>query len=110
MDMPAPWSPKLFVNKEKYYSLLPGGRKTVFYKKCKVEYFAEGVVAKGRVDGLTKRITIYDDYKRLIVKEIRSFFTGRRDKLRMRRRFPYEFKTVEHFDSSEKSNYWKCMV
>lgn len=110
LDMPPPWSPKLFISKEKYHMLMPGGSKTIFYKKCKVELFAECHIANGRVDGLVKRITIFHDYKRLIVKEIRSYFEGRRDKLKLRRRFPYEFKTIEHYDPSDKYNYWKTMV
>lgn len=41
LDMPPPWSPKLFVDKEKFIELCPKGEKTLFYKKCKVEFFAE---------------------------------------------------------------------
>lgn len=79
LDMPPPWSPKLFINKEKYYMLCPNGAKTVFYKKVKVEYFADCYIVNGRVDGLVKRVTIYEDWKRLITREIRSFFNSRRD-------------------------------
>jgi len=39
--MPPPWSPKLFVNKDKFIDLCPNGEKTVFYKKCKVDFYAE---------------------------------------------------------------------
>lgn len=110
LDMPGPWSPKLFINKEKYYQLCPNGAKTVFYKKCKVEYYADCYISNGRVDGLTKRVTIFEDFKRLITREVRSHFNSRRDKLKLRRRFPYKFKTVEHYDPSDKYNYWKTMV
>ena len=41
LDMPPPWSPKLFVDKEKFIELCPKGEKTVFYKKCKVEFYAD---------------------------------------------------------------------
>lgn len=41
LDMPPPWSPKLFVNKDKFLDLCPNGEKTVFYKKCKVDFYAE---------------------------------------------------------------------
>lgn len=47
-------------------------------------------------------MTIYEDYKRLITKEVRSFYKYRKDKLIIRRRMPYEFKTIEHYESSEK--------
>lgn len=41
LDMPPPWSPKLFVNKDKFLDLCPNGEKTVFYKKCKVDFYSE---------------------------------------------------------------------
>jgi len=59
---------------------------------------------------MVKRVTIYEDYKRLITKEIRSEFRNRKDKLILRRRFPYQFKLIEHYESSEKSYYWKKLV
>ena len=39
--MPPPWSPKLFVSKEKFLELCKSGEKTAFYKKCKVEFFSD---------------------------------------------------------------------
>ena len=41
LDMPPPWSPKLFVDKAKFVELCPKGEKTTFYKKCKVEFYAD---------------------------------------------------------------------
>ena len=41
LDMPPPWSPKLFINKDKFYDQCPNGEKTSFYRKCKVEIFSE---------------------------------------------------------------------
>lgn len=41
LDMPPPWSPKLFIDKDKFKESCPNGEKTVFYKKCKVDFFAE---------------------------------------------------------------------
>ena len=85
LDMPPPWSPKLFVNKDKFLDLCPNGEKTVFYKKCKVDFFSEC----SQVDGLVRRVIIYKDFKRLIVDEIRSYYKNRKDNLVLRRRFPY---------------------
>ena len=34
LDMPPSWSPKLYIDKEKFLNLCPNGEKTVFYKKC----------------------------------------------------------------------------
>jgi hypothetical protein len=43
------------------------------------------------------RITIYDDYKRLKILESREFYEARSDKLVLRRKFPFEFKTEEEY-------------
>ena len=106
LDMPPPWAPKLYLDKDKFLNLCPLGEKTVFYKKCRVDFYAPCT----QVDGLVKKISIYQDFKRLILLESRSYFENRRDMLRLRRVFPYEFKLVEHYDSSEVTNYWKKMI
>jgi hypothetical protein len=106
LDMPPSWSPKLFISKDKYGDICAKGEKCVFYEKCKVEFFSDCK----QVDGLVQRITIYEDYKKLIKKEVRSFYKYRRDKLVLRRRFPYSFKTVEHYEQSDKTHNWKKMV
>ena len=104
--MPPPWSPQLFVNKDAFDLGVPNGIKTVFYKKCRVDFFSECT----QIDGIVKRITLYEDYKRLITKEIRCYYQNRVDKLLVRRRFPYEFKLIEHYESYEKSHYWKKLI
>lgn len=106
LDMPPPWSPKLIVSKDKFGEVCPKGAKTLFYSKCKVEFFSDCK----EFDGLVKRLTLYEDYKKLIIKEIRSEFRNRRDKLTMRRRFPYKFKTIEHYDSSAESFYTRKII
>jgi len=55
LDMPPPWSPKLMVSKEKFGEVCSKGAKTLFYSKCKVEFFSDC----REVDGLIKRVTIY---------------------------------------------------
>lgn len=105
LDMPPPWSPKLIVDKEKFSEGVKNGAKTLFYKKCKVEYFSECK----QVDGLVKRISLYEDYRRTMIKEIRSHYSNRKDKLVVRRRFPYEFKLIEHFESVG-PQHWKKMI
>lgn len=93
LDMPPPWSPKLVIDKEKFAEGVKNGAKTVFYKKCKVDFYSECK----QVDGLVKRVTLYEDYRRIITKEIRSYYSNRKDRLVVRRRFPYSFKLIEHF-------------
>lgn len=41
LDMPPAWCPKLFVNKDNFLDLCPNGEKSIFYKKCRVDFFAE---------------------------------------------------------------------
>lgn len=106
LDMPPAWSPKLFVNKDQFLDLCPNGEKTVFYKFCKVDFYSDC----SQVDGMIKRVTVFEDYKRLMTREIRSFYANRRDKLILRRRFPYQFKLIEHYESSDKSYYWKKLI
>lgn len=106
LDMPPPWSPKMIVLPEKFSDGTKGGGKTLFYKKCKVDFYPECK----QVDGLVKRISLYEDYKRLIVKEIRSYYACRKDKLLVRRRFPYKFKLCEHYESSSSNYHWKKLI
>lgn len=106
LDMPPPWSPKLCVLPEKFHDRTKGGGKTLYYKRCKVDFYPQNK----QVDGLIKRIYLYSDYKRLINIEIRSYYSCRKDNLTLRRRFPYKFKTVEHFLSSAVSFHWKKLV
>jgi hypothetical protein len=45
----------------------------------------------------------------LIVNEIRSHYACRIDKLKVRRRFPYQFKLIEHYESQE-DTHWKKLI
>jgi hypothetical protein len=105
LDMPPAWSPKLHLNKDKFNDRCPNGEKTVFYDHCKVDFYSECK----QPDGLVKRITLYKDYNRLIVDEVRSEYACRVDKLKVRRRFPYQFKLVEHYESQE-DTHWKKLI
>jgi len=41
---------------------------------------------------------------------VRTYYQNRLDRLRLRIKYPYEYKLVEYFDPDEKYNYWKKMV
>ncbi|CAD8046319.1 unnamed protein product [Paramecium sonneborni] len=99
LDMPPPWPPKMFIDKEAFLKGTPLGESTVFYKKCKIDSYAP---YSQELDGLVQRFTIYQDYKRLKVHEIRYFYKHRSDKLVLKRRFPYEFKTIEEYEPGNK--------
>ena len=92
-DLPPSWCPKLKIDRETYSKKCPMGEKTLFYERCKVEYYAE----YSQFDGLVMCLTYYHDYKRQVVKEIRWIYSRRLDKLTIRRRFPLEYKTVEDY-------------
>lgn len=62
------------------------------------------------MDGLVKKITIYKDYKCLIIQEIRMYYSNWIDKLYLWIRYPYEYKLVEYYHPLEKFNYWKKMI
>ena len=102
LDMPPPWPPKIIVDYDAYVKGTPLGETMTLFSKCKVEKFAE----YSQIDGLVKKITIYHDYKRLLLKELRYIFLHRTDKLKMRRRFPFEFKTTEYYEPG-KAPHWK---
>ena len=109
LDMPPPWSPKLYIEKEKFSEGVKDGAKTVFYKKCRVDFYSECHA----VDGLVKKVTLYEDYRRIITKEIRCYFKNRKDRLVVRRRFPFEFKKIEHYESSgpvQDATHWKKII
>ena len=106
LDMPPPWSRKLYINREAFLNLCPNGEKTTFYKKCRVDEYAPCT----QVDGLVKRVVLFHDYKCLITNETRYYYKNRKDKLHMRIRYPYEFKLVEYYEPSDKTNYWKKLV
>jgi hypothetical protein len=93
LDLPPSWSPKLRIDRDAFDKLCPLGEKTIFYVKSKVDMYAD----YKQPDGLVLRVTYYKDYKRHIIEEIRSFYRHRRDKLVLKRRFPFEFKTIEEY-------------
>lgn len=106
LDMPPPWPPKLYIDKESFLKLSPLGETQVFYKKSRVDNYAPYT----QQDGLVQRITFYDDYKRLKVQEIRYFYQHRSDKLSIRRRFPFEFKAIEEYEPGKIPQHWKKVM
>ena len=98
MDMPPAWPPKLFIDKEDFLRGSPMGEVTRYYIKSRVDLYTDYT----QIDGQVKRLTLYEDYKRIIVREIRYLYNHRRDNLRLRRRFPFEFKTIDHYIKNNK--------
>ena len=106
LDMPPPWCPKLHIDRDAFAKRCPSGERTTFYERWKVDQYAEYT----ECDGLVQRFTIFKDYRRQEVKEVRSFFAHRTDKLMVRRRFPYEFRTVEDYAPGRSPMHWRQIV
>ena len=58
---------------------------------------------------MVTRKTSYHDYKRHIIEEIKCIYAHRADKLVIRTRYPYEFKTVEEYAPGKKLSTGKGM-
>lgn len=71
---------------------------TRFYRKSRVDFYTK----YSQIDGMTKRIVFFDDFNRMLVREVRCIYECRRNNLVMRRRFPMEFKTLEYYNPNNK--------
>lgn len=87
------------------------GEISKFYCRARVDYYGPYV----QVDGLIERVTFFEDYKRIKVKEIRYFYYSSiiimlgSDKLVQKNRFPFEFKTIELYEPGRPSN-WRQVI
>ncbi|CAM9226675.1 unnamed protein product [Heterosigma akashiwo] len=94
LDMPPSWVAKLVIDRDLFLLRYPpDGQRTVFYRRAKLELFAETV----HDTCLAKRLTLYKDARLTVAKEVREYFTHRLDLLHTRSRFPLEGRTVEDF-------------
>ncbi|XP_024880776.1 dynein regulatory complex subunit 7, partial [Temnothorax curvispinosus] len=59
LDMPASYVNEIRIYSSDFERRYPRGGKTILYKKAKVELYAPYV----RADGLTQRVTVYEDYE-----------------------------------------------
>lgn len=92
--MPPPWPPKVYIDKEAFLKGTPLGEDTIFFNKIKIDIYAP----YSQEDGLVQKIILYEDYKRLKIKEIRYFYQHRSDKLVIKRKYPFQFKVVQDYD------------
>lgn len=101
--MPPPWPPKVYIDKEAFLKGTPLGEDTIFFNKIKIDIYApySQVLYNYNIlqeDGLVQKIILYEDYKRLKIKEIRYFYQHRSDKLVIKRKYPFQFKVVQDYD------------
>jgi len=94
--MPPPWCPFLRIPQSVFNTRFGGKKheKVVLYKRAKHEMFPKHAHA----EGLTSRVTLYDDDDYTIPIETREEFCARSDKLASRVRRPLEGLTTSFFD------------
>ena len=56
LDMPPPWSPKIYIEKDKFLKGTPLGQQTTFFIKMKIDKYAE----YSQPDGLVLKYTLFD--------------------------------------------------
>lgn len=93
LDKPLSWVPRIDIDQETFYKKCKTGKYTKFYKKVEVDFYSD----YNEHDGLIQRVTLFEDYARLIAKEIKQYYKNRADNLYLRRRFPFEFKTIDYY-------------
>jgi hypothetical protein len=94
IQVPCRWVPPFEADSSIFKQKFSKGRRHDFYKRVQVERFSEN----NQADNLVKRVSIYADYSRIYLTEVRSYYINRTDNLRLKRDFPFSFKSVESFD------------
>ena len=56
LDMPPPWSPKIYIEKDRFITGTPLGESTTFYIKTKVEKYSD----YNQPDGLVLKYTLFE--------------------------------------------------
>ncbi|KFO93467.1 Coiled-coil domain-containing protein lobo, partial [Buceros rhinoceros silvestris] len=79
-DMPLSWVAPIQIPLREFESRYSQGRKVILYKKAKLEKWAP--YRNG--NGLVKRLTVYADFDRTEVVEVREWFENRQDRLDVR--------------------------
>ena len=74
LDMPPPWSPKIYIEKDNFLRGTPLGETTTFFIKVKVEKYAD----YSQPDGLIMKYTLYEV---IFVSKFRTIKRLRLDKL-----------------------------
>ncbi|CAK8692243.1 unnamed protein product [Clavelina lepadiformis] len=80
LDMPAPWVRPINVTEKQNETRCPSGKKTILYKKAKLEKYSNYLMK----DGLVKRLSVYENNELTTLKKVQEWFGNREDKLTMR--------------------------
>ncbi|XP_039619776.1 dynein regulatory complex subunit 7 isoform X2 [Polypterus senegalus] len=92
-EMPSSWVRKIEISPKEIKLRCPGGRKVIKYKKAKLEKFSPYMMS----DGLTMRLTTYQDIECTSVVEVREWFSHRQDHLEERKLKKETGVTTEYF-------------
>ncbi|KAL5464124.1 hypothetical protein EMCRGX_G033091 [Ephydatia muelleri] len=79
-QLPHSWVTPIHISPRDLENRCPHGKKTILYKKAKLEKFAEYL----NQDGLVTKLTIYNDSARTEKVKVNSYFTHRNDRLQTR--------------------------
>ncbi|RDD44284.1 Dynein regulatory complex subunit 7 [Trichoplax sp. H2] len=80
IDLPPVWIEAIEISRTEYQTRSPQGKKTILYKRAKLEKFAEYLVR----DGLITKLSIFDDIEMKNVLKTKEWFKHRKDKLNLR--------------------------
>lgn len=95
LDAPMSWCSEAQVMRELYRNRYPKGKKLINYYKCTVHKYDDYYPG---ADGLTLKITEFEDEACTEPREIRETFAHRKDKLIARRTFSREGRVQEIFE------------
>ncbi|XP_071962166.1 dynein regulatory complex subunit 7-like [Antedon mediterranea] len=80
LDMPPSWVSPINLTLKQFQSRCPKGKKTILYKRSKLEKFARYLMD----DGLITRLSIYHDREMKELIQVKEWYAHRADKLDMR--------------------------
>ncbi|XP_066281763.1 dynein regulatory complex subunit 7-like [Branchiostoma lanceolatum] len=80
LEMPPSWVHPILVTPKEYETRCPLGKKTILYKKARLEKFARYLLK----DGMITKLSVYDDYELKNLVSVKEWFVNRQDKLELR--------------------------
>ena len=92
-ELPPSWLLPLDISERDFETRLPKGKKSILYKKCRLDKFAPYT----NPDALVGRLTLYGDISLSTQLEIREWYQFRMDKLQRRTRYVTSLKIKEEF-------------
>lgn len=93
VDLPPSWVDEIQISPKEFKTRCPNGKRTIIYKKAKLEKFADYL----NRDGLVTRLSTYSDNELKDLHEVKEFYKNREDKLHSRTHVIATGKIIEHF-------------